>query len=75
MHGELTRQHHLITALLESGVGAIHAINERIAGAFEARGRAAPGTAGRALIGAAIICGAGVFAMWREIVQTRARRP
>ena len=27
------------------------------------------------LIGAAIICGAGVFAMWREIVQTRARRP
>ena len=26
----------IFTALLESGVGAIHAINERIAGAFEA---------------------------------------
>ncbi len=47
----------IFTALLESGVGAIHAINERIAGAFEARGRAAPGTAGRALIGAAILAG------------------
>lgn len=47
----------IFTALLESGVGAIHAINERIAGAFEARGRAAPGTAARALIGAAILAG------------------
>ena len=47
----------IFTALLESGVGAIHAINERIAGALEARGRAAPGTAARALIGAAILAG------------------
>lgn len=47
----------IFAALLESGVGAIHAINERIAGAFEARGRAAPGPAVRALIGAAILAG------------------
>ncbi|SNT01991.1 YkvI family membrane protein [Sphingopyxis indica] len=47
----------IFTALLESGVGAIHAINERIAGAMEARGRAAPGPAARALIGAAILAG------------------
>ena len=47
----------IFTALLESGVGAIHAINERIAGAMEARGRAAPGPGARALIGAAILAG------------------
>lgn len=45
----------IFAALLESGVGAIHAINERIAGAFDARGRPAPGPAARALIGAAIL--------------------
>ncbi len=47
----------IFAALLESGVGAIHAINERIAGAFEARGLPAPGRAVRALIGAAILAG------------------
>lgn len=47
----------IFAALLESGVGAIHAINERIGGALESRGRAAPGPALRALIGAAILAG------------------
>lgn len=47
----------IFTALLESGVGALHAVNERIAGAFQARGRLAPGPATRALIGAAILGG------------------
>lgn len=47
----------IFAALLESGVGAIHAINERIAGALESRGRPAPGPALRALIGAAILAG------------------
>ncbi len=47
----------IFTALLESGVGALHAVNERIAGAFEARGHLAPGPAARALIGAAILGG------------------
>lgn len=47
----------IFTALLESGVGAIHAINERISGAMEARGRPAPGPALRALIGAVILAG------------------
>lgn len=45
----------IFTALLESGVGALHAVNERIAGAFQARGRQAPGPTARALIGAAIL--------------------
>src|SRR3546814_3968013 len=47
----------IFTALLESGVGAIHAINERISGALVARGRPAPGLAMRAIIGAAILAG------------------
>jgi len=47
----------IFTALLESGVGAIHAINERIAGAMEARGHGAPSPGGRALMGAAILAG------------------
>ncbi|RXZ64223.1 YkvI family membrane protein [Pelagerythrobacter rhizovicinus] len=47
----------IFTALLESGVGAIHAVNERIGGALESRGHAAPGPALRALIGAAILAG------------------
>lgn len=47
----------IFTALLESGVGALHAVNERIGGAFEARGHLAPGPAARALIGAAILGG------------------
>lgn len=47
----------IFTALLESGVGAIHAVNERIAGAIEARHRPAPGPWGRAAIAAAILAG------------------
>lgn len=47
----------ILAALLESGVGAIHAVNERIAGALASRGRAAPGPVLRALIGAAILAG------------------
>lgn len=47
----------IFVALLESGVGAVHAINERIAGALEARGRPSPGTAARALIGGVILAG------------------
>lgn len=47
----------IFAALLESGAGAVHAINERISGAVESRGRRAltPGT--RAVIGAVILAG------------------
>lgn len=44
-------------ALLESGAGAVHAVNERISGAVEARGRPALGTGMRAAIGALILTG------------------
>lgn len=47
----------IFVALLESGVGAIHAINERIAGALKARSRPEPGLMARAAIGAAILTG------------------
>ncbi|MFN3817644.1 hypothetical protein [Blastomonas sp.] len=47
----------IFVALLESGVGAIHAINERIAGALKARSRPEPGAMARAAIGAVILTG------------------
>ena len=47
----------IFAALLESGAGAVHAVNERISGALEARGRAPLGTTARALISAAILAG------------------
>jgi len=47
----------IFAALLESGAGAVHAINERISGAVESRGRAPLGIGARALIGAAILTG------------------
>jgi uncharacterized membrane protein YkvI len=47
----------IFAALLESGVGAVHAVNERIAGAWEARGRPSPGSLARACIGAFILAG------------------
>ncbi|MDM7956506.1 hypothetical protein [Blastomonas sp.] len=47
----------IFVALLESGVGAIHAINERIAGALKTRSRPAPGALARAAIGAVILTG------------------
>lgn len=52
----------IFAALLESGVGAIHAVNERIAGAWEARGQSALGTLGRAVIGAIILSGCMIVA-------------
>lgn len=52
----------IFAALLESGVGAIHAVNERISGAWQARGRSAVGTLARAAIGAAILAGCMVAA-------------
>ena len=45
----------IFAALLESGAGAVHAINERISGALENRGRQPLRAAYRAVIGAAII--------------------
>ena len=45
----------IFAALLESGVGAIHAINERVSGVVEARGRPPIGTAVRAGIGSVIL--------------------
>ncbi|PKP93832.1 MAG: hypothetical protein CVT77_04320 [Alphaproteobacteria bacterium HGW-Alphaproteobacteria-16] len=47
----------IFAALLESGVGAIHAINERISGAVEAQGRAPLSAKMRAIIGAIILAG------------------
>ena len=47
----------IFVALLESGIGAIHAINERIAGALKARSRPEPGAMARAAIGAVILAG------------------
>lgn len=45
----------IFAALLESGAGAVHAINERISGAVEARGRSALGTTARAAIASVIL--------------------
>ncbi|KWV95510.1 hypothetical protein [Erythrobacter sp. AP23] len=47
----------IFVALLESGVGAIHAVNERIASALQARGRPDLGTLMRSVIGAFILAG------------------
>ncbi|WP_338425235.1 hypothetical protein [Sphingopyxis kveilinensis] len=47
----------IFAALLESGVGAIHAINERVSGVVEARGRPPLGTGIRAAIGSLILVG------------------
>jgi uncharacterized membrane protein YkvI len=47
----------IFAALLESGAGSVHAINERISGAVESRGRPALTPAMRALIGAVILTG------------------
>lgn len=53
----------IFVALLESGVGAVHAINQRIAGAMAARHRQAPGPVARALTGAVILAGCMVVAV------------
>ena len=53
----------IFVALVESGVGSLHAINERIAGAQAARGKAAPSAAIRALTGAIILAGCMVVAV------------
>lgn len=47
----------IFAALLESGVGAVHAILERIGHALVARGRPAPGAAARLAIGLIILSG------------------
>lgn len=47
----------IFVALLESGVGAVHAINERLSGALEARRRPPLGTLGRVVLGSIILAG------------------
>jgi uncharacterized membrane protein YkvI len=47
----------IFAALLESGVGAIHAINERISGVMEVRDRPPLGIGARTVIGALILTG------------------
>ena len=47
----------MFAALLESGAGSVHAINERISGAIESRGRPPLSTGARAIIGAVILTG------------------
>lgn len=47
----------IFAALLESGAGSVHAINERISGALENRGRAPLTAASRAIIGTVILAG------------------
>ncbi len=44
----------ILAALLESGTGAVHAINQRIGGILQARGRSLP-TLGRFLVSAAVL--------------------
>ena len=47
----------IFVALLESGIGAVHAINERIGHARVARGLPAPALRGRLLIGGFLLAG------------------
>ncbi|MBE1530054.1 putative membrane protein YkvI [Sphingopyxis sp. OAS728] len=47
----------IFAALLESGAGSVHAINERISGAIESHGRPPLSTGARAIIGAVILTG------------------
>lgn len=47
----------IFAALHESGVGAVHAINERVSGVVEARGRPPLGTGPRAAIGTFVLVG------------------
>lgn len=47
----------IFAALLESGAGSVHAINERISSAIESRGRPPLSTGARAIIGAVILTG------------------
>ena len=47
----------IFAALLESGAGSVHAINERISGAIESRGRPPLSPAARAIIGVVILAG------------------
>src|SRR5690606_37034443 len=47
----------IFAALLESGVGAVHAINERVSGALEARGRPPLGAGARALLAGTVLAG------------------
>ena len=47
----------IFAALLESGAGSVHAINERISGAIESRGRKPLTPGARAVIGAVILTG------------------
>lgn len=47
----------IFAALLESGAGSVHAINERISGAIESRGRPPLSASARAIIGAVILTG------------------
>ena len=47
----------IFAALLESGVGAVHAINERVSGAIAARGRPPLGAGARALIAGTVLAG------------------
>lgn len=47
----------IFAALLESGAGSVHAINERISGAIESGGRPPLSTGARAIIGAVILTG------------------
>lgn len=47
----------IFAALLESGAGSVHAINERISGAIESRGRPPLSATARAIIGAVILTG------------------
>ena len=47
----------IFCALLESGTGAVHAINERIASAWRFKHRAAPGLAARGALSLALLAG------------------
>ncbi len=47
----------IFAALLESGVGAVHAINERVSAVAEARGRQPLGPGLRAVIGGTVLAG------------------
>lgn len=59
----------VLIALLESGAGAVHSINERISTLWQNRGGTELGTVPRAVIGSALLVGCIFVADWFGLIQ------